>query len=114
MFEREVVTDENAAPANKNVALTIDVLDPAGVQTTIQDYPGRLGYWNIGVPPSGPMDGLAFRVANRLVGNAEGLPAMAGHGEDIDHRPLDLLAPHDLRGVLHQEEGRLDVDVHDA
>ncbi|GAB1718463.1 MAG: hypothetical protein NTAFB09_01940 [Nitrosospira sp.] len=76
MFEREVVTDENAAPANKNVALTIDVLDPAGVQTTIQDYPGRLGYWNIGVPPSGPMDGLAFRLANRLVGNAEGLPAM--------------------------------------
>ncbi|HQU61663.1 MAG TPA: urea carboxylase, partial [Nitrosomonas sp.] len=47
---------------------TIDVLSP-GVQTTIQDYPGRLGYWQIGVPPSGPMDALAFRLANQLVGN---------------------------------------------
>jgi urea carboxylase len=51
--------------------LTIDVLD-GGTYTSIQDYPGRTGYWNIGVPPSGPMDHLAFRFANRLVGNAEG------------------------------------------
>ena len=50
---------------------TIDVLD-GGVMTTIQDYPGRIGYWNVGVPPSGPMDHLAFRMANKLVGNAEG------------------------------------------
>ncbi len=49
---------------------TIDVLEP-GVQSTLQDYPGRLGYWNIGVPPSGPMDALAFRLANRLLGNSE-------------------------------------------
>src|SRR5205085_3241473 len=21
-----------------------------------QDYPGRLGYWDVGIPPSGPMD----------------------------------------------------------
>ena len=40
-----------------------------GAQTTVQDYPGRLGYWDVGVPPSGPMDDLAFRFANRLVGN---------------------------------------------
>jgi urea carboxylase len=50
---------------------TIDVLSP-GVQTTVQDYPGRTGYWSIGVPPSGPMDGRAFRLANRLVDNDEG------------------------------------------
>jgi urea carboxylase len=50
---------------------TIDVLE-GGVMTTIQDYPGRIGYWNIGVPPSGPMDHLAFRLANKLVGNDEG------------------------------------------
>ena len=50
---------------------TIDVLEP-GVQSTIQDYPGRLGYWNIGVPPSGPMDALAFRLGNQLLGNAQG------------------------------------------
>jgi urea carboxylase len=51
---------------------TIDVLD-GGVMTTIQDYPGRVGYWNVGVPPSGPMDHLAFRLANKLVGNDEGV-----------------------------------------
>ena len=49
---------------------TIDVLEP-GVQSSIQDHPGRLGYWNIGVPPSGPMDALAFRLSNRLLGNNE-------------------------------------------
>ena len=49
---------------------TLDVIEP-GVQSTIQDYPGRTGYWNIGVPPSGPMDGLAFRLANQLLGNAQ-------------------------------------------
>jgi len=49
---------------------SIDVLQP-GVQTTIQDYPGRICYWNVGVPPSGPMDHLAFRFANRLVNNPE-------------------------------------------
>ena len=49
---------------------TIDVLEP-GAFSTIQDYPGRIGYWNVGVPPSGPMDYLAFRFANRLVGNLE-------------------------------------------
>jgi urea carboxylase len=26
--------------------------------------------WNVGVPPSGPMDMYAFRFANALVGNA--------------------------------------------
>jgi urea carboxylase len=45
-----------------------EVID-GGTQTTVQDYPGRLGYWHVGVPPSGPMDTLAFRLANRLVGN---------------------------------------------
>ncbi|MFZ4596448.1 MAG: 5-oxoprolinase/urea amidolyase family protein, partial [Verrucomicrobiaceae bacterium] len=49
---------------------TIDVLAP-GVQTTVQDYPGRVGYWEIGVPPSGAMDPLALRIANKLVGNEE-------------------------------------------
>jgi urea carboxylase len=46
----------------------MEIVD-AGTQTTVQDYPGRLGYWHVGVPPSGPMDALAFRLANRLVGN---------------------------------------------
>jgi urea carboxylase len=54
---------------------TIDVLSP-GTQSMIQDYPGRTGYWAIGVPPSGPMDHLAFRLANRAVGNPEGTAAL--------------------------------------
>jgi urea carboxylase len=52
-------------------APTVEVLDP-GTQTTVQDYPGRLGYWDVGVPPSGPMDALSFRLANRLLGNEPG------------------------------------------
>ncbi len=47
-----------------------------GLATSIQDYPGRLGYWNVGVPPSGPMDSLAFRSGNRLLGNPEGAPGL--------------------------------------
>ncbi|RBP47967.1 urea carboxylase [Roseimicrobium gellanilyticum] len=49
---------------------TVDVL-AAGTMTTVQDYPGRLGYWEVGVPPSGAMDPLSLRMANRLVGNNE-------------------------------------------
>ena len=50
---------------------TVDVLEP-GTQTTVQDYPGRLGYWAVGVPPSGPMDMFAFRIGNRLLSNTRG------------------------------------------
>jgi urea carboxylase len=53
----------------------IEVIEP-GMQTTVQDYPGRLGYWHVGVPPSGPMDPLAFRLANRLVGNPDSAAAL--------------------------------------
>lgn len=56
-------------------AATIEVLN-GGTQTTVQDWPGRVGYWAVGVPPSGPMDDLSFRLANRLVGNGEGAPAL--------------------------------------
>lgn len=49
---------------------TIDVLE-AGTQTTVQDYPGRVGYWDIGVPPSGPFDAYAFRMGNKLLGNPD-------------------------------------------
>ena len=47
----------------------VEVVAP-GTYTTIQDYPGRTGHWDVGVPPSGPMDDYAFRLANRIVGNA--------------------------------------------
>ncbi|SCU91648.1 LAMI_0E06722g1_1 [Lachancea mirantina] len=56
-------------------ANAIEVLAP-GAYTTVQDYPGRKGYWRIGVPPSGPMDAYSFRLANRIVGNHEKAPAI--------------------------------------
>ena len=43
-----------------------------GLETSIQDYPGRIGFWNQGFPPSGPMDSWSFRLANLLVGNEAG------------------------------------------
>lgn len=49
-------------------ATTLEVVS-AGTQTTVQDYPGRIGYWAVGVPPSGPMDSRALRLGNRLLGN---------------------------------------------
>jgi urea carboxylase len=83
-YLRQVLAD-TVFPAGKQITrylndfiykpLTIDVQD-GGVMTTIQDYPGRVGYWAVGVPPSGPMDHLAFRFANQLVGNAEGVAGL--------------------------------------
>lgn len=54
---------------------TIEIMTP-GTMTSIQDYPGRIGYWDVGVPPSGPMDHVSFRLANRAVGNPVGTPAI--------------------------------------
>lgn len=51
-------------------APVIEVVQP-GTYSSVQDCPGRVGYWGIGVPPSGPMDDYAFRLANRIVGNHE-------------------------------------------
>lgn len=55
--------------------LAIEVLQP-GLMTTVQDYPGRAGYWSVGVPPSGPMDATSHRFANALVGNDESAAAL--------------------------------------
>ena len=49
----------------------IEVIKP-GLETCVQDHPGRLGFWNQGFPPSGPMDSWSFRLGNLLVGNDSG------------------------------------------
>jgi len=49
----------------------IDVV-VAGLETSVQDFPGRIGFWNQGFPPSGPFDSWSFRLANLLVGNPAG------------------------------------------
>ncbi|MGI5458767.1 urea carboxylase [Streptomyces sp. CA-249302] len=53
----------------------IDVVR-GGAQTTVQDWPGRTGYWEVGIPPGGPMDDLSFRIGNTVVGNPEGAPGL--------------------------------------
>jgi urea carboxylase len=53
----------------------LEILD-GGVQTTVQELPGRVGYLNLGIYPAGPMDHLAFRAANLLVGNPAAAPAL--------------------------------------
>ena len=40
-----------------------------GLETSVQDYPGRIGTLNLGFPPSGPIDSWSFRLANVLVEN---------------------------------------------
>jgi urea carboxylase len=53
----------------------IEAIAP-GAQTSVQDWPGRIGLWDVGVPPSGPMDDRSHRLANRIVGNDEGDAAL--------------------------------------
>ncbi|MFJ9033563.1 urea carboxylase [Streptomyces sp. NPDC102274] len=72
------------AAATHSTATLATVTDPTprievtsgGTLTTVQDWPGRTGYWQVGVPPSGPMDSLSFRLGNRALGNDEGAPGL--------------------------------------
>jgi antagonist of KipI len=58
--------DANEASAVRSSRF-VTVLHP-GLLTTIQDE-GRWGYQHLGVPVAGPMDVLAHRLANALLGN---------------------------------------------
>ena len=53
----------------------IQVLD-GGPHTTVQDLPGRVGLWHVGVPPNGPMDDLSHALVNRVVANAPDAAAL--------------------------------------
>ena len=106
---------------------SIEVIEP-GVQTSVQDWPGRLGYWDVGVPPSGPMDALALRLANRLLGNGQGVaglectatgPALKFHCDSViaiagapveaslDGKPLALWVSHAVRAGSVLKIGRI-------
>ena len=82
-YLRQILRDENVIAGKVSTryletfhyAPTAFEIEDPGTYTTVQDYPGRDGYWDIGVPPSGPMDDFAFRLANRIVGNH---PSAAG------------------------------------
>ncbi|HLR72152.1 MAG TPA: biotin-dependent carboxyltransferase family protein [Pseudogracilibacillus sp.] len=52
----------------------INVIQP-GLQTTVQDS-GRIGHYEVGMPPSGAMDNYSYRISNLLVGNDESAAAL--------------------------------------
>ncbi len=72
---REAMHDTSTLDGARDPDARIEVVEP-GMLTTVQDLPGRLGFWQVGVPPSGPMDALSFREANLAVGNAAGAPGL--------------------------------------
>ncbi len=105
----------------------VEVLAP-GMMTTVQDWPGRVGLWRVGVPPSGPMDDLSFRLGNWALGNEEGTAglectlvgpqlrfpagatAMVTGGEcrpTVDGRPVDCWEPLVLEAGALLDVGRL-------
>ncbi|MER5751904.1 urea carboxylase [Streptomyces sp. NPDC002088] len=81
---RAALTDRDFLTATHSTATLAHVTDPTprvevvsgGTLTTVQDWPGRTGYWQVGVPPCGPMDDLSFRLGNRALGNHEGAPGL--------------------------------------
>ncbi|KPI16321.1 urea amidolyase related protein [Actinobacteria bacterium OK074] len=81
---RAALAERSFTAATHSTATLAAVTDPTprvevvapGTLTTVQDWPGRTGYWQVGVPPCGPMDDLSFRLGNRALGNAEGAPGL--------------------------------------
>lgn len=79
-FLRAVVADDRFQEGRATTAMLgnfnwassgLELLE-AGAQTTVQDWPGRQGLWNVGIPPSGPMDALSLRLGNLALGNEQG------------------------------------------
>ena len=78
-FLASIVSDKNFATGDTMTKFlttfryspaAIDVIS-GGAYTTVQDYPGRPNMGR-GFPHAGPMDPLAFQIANLLVGNPRG------------------------------------------
>ncbi len=77
---RAATVDERVL-ASRHTTATLDTIhdvearievERGGTMTTVQDWPGRVGLWQVGVPPSGPMDDRSFRLGNVALGNPEG------------------------------------------
>ncbi|MGX1268910.1 5-oxoprolinase/urea amidolyase family protein [Streptomyces phaeoluteigriseus] len=81
---RAALADPRFVAAAHSTATLAEVRDPTprievvsgGTLTTVQDWPGRTGHWQVGVPPSGPMDDRSFRLGNLALGNHEGAPGL--------------------------------------
>jgi urea carboxylase len=135
-YLRQVVTDATFVRGLQTTGMlaslvyrarAVEVIEP-GVQTSVQDWPGRLGFWDVGVPPSGPMDALALRLANRLLGNDQGAavlectaagPALKFHSGTVialagatmnamlDGKPLALWGSHAVKAGSVLKLGRV-------
>ena len=101
--------DEDTTPVRLKADTTYDprtrwvtVLRP-GLQTTIQDS-GRWGFQHLGVPVSGPMDPVAHRTANALLGNAADAAtleaAILGPELRFEHHARIAIAGGDLSPML--------------
>ncbi|MFI7343271.1 5-oxoprolinase/urea amidolyase family protein [Streptomyces sp. NPDC050085] len=81
---RSALTAPDFRSATHSTATLAHVTDPTprievtagGTLTTVQDWPGRIGHWQVGVPPCGPMDDRSFRLGNLALGNGEGAPGL--------------------------------------
>ncbi|MER7574936.1 urea carboxylase [Streptomyces sp. NPDC126514] len=81
---RAALRDTDVRAAAHSTASLAAITDPTprievvvpGTLTTVQDWPGRTGYWQVGVPACGPMDDLSFRLGNTALGNDEGAPGL--------------------------------------
>ncbi|MFB7589062.1 urea carboxylase [Streptomyces sp. NPDC056169] len=81
---RAALRDPAVRAATHSTASLATIVDPTprievvapGTLTTVQDWPGRTGHWQVGVPPGGPMDDLSFRLGNTALGNDEGAPGL--------------------------------------
>ncbi|WP_372352033.1 5-oxoprolinase/urea amidolyase family protein [Streptomyces sp. KL116D] len=81
---RAALAEPSFTAAAHSTATLAHVTDPTprvevvagGTLTTVQDWPGRIGHWQVGVPPCGPMDDRSFRLGNRALGNEEGAPGL--------------------------------------
>lgn len=64
-----------------------------GLFTTVQDL-GRPGYQHLGVPASGALDSISLRLANALVGNADGSAGLefcySGPELEIEGEPVRI------------------------
>ncbi|MES9759314.1 biotin-dependent carboxyltransferase family protein [Priestia megaterium] len=97
----------------------IKILKP-GLQTTVQDR-GRIGYYEIGMPPSGAMDQYSFAIANLLVGNRENAAALeiTYMGPELEFQQNAVIAitggeiPPKINGMSVPQWSTLDVKAGD-
>jgi urea carboxylase len=85
--------------------MAFDVLE-GGVQTTVQELPGRVGFLDLGIYPGGPMDHLAFRAANLLAGNTAGTAALeataGGFKARFQHDAIVAITGADMGATLNE------------